>query len=506
MSSCPLVSVLMVTYNHEIYIEAAIRSVFMQDYTGSIQFVIGNDCSTDKTGEIIEKLILERSSENIEIVYLKHESNLGGVSNFNECLRKCSGEIIVVCDGDDLQFPSRIRESVNSLIANNNSLCVCNAKIIDEEGVDTGRLRYASQMDCRAIGLTDIYTQKVPVFGAGYTFKRDLIIRFGLIDPAFVTYNNVDQILFWRAVSQNGVGYLHQAQLWYREHRNGASLGRLRNRLAESGKEFASYLVTMKVNSNILGNLLYVSHDLLEDFKFRGYRTIMLKCRDEIDNLRRLIERLNKFDIDSVFVKAELYDKIQYDLTVRGLIKPTDLCADWVDFARIVFRADNYREISDAELLLISSSLRESSILGFSDWYIENRHRFKKLIDNHGGAPKKNGENNNDADIVGVNKIRPSREDSFLDGYGRLDKLKIASIKFNELIVLFEKWSGIYLKIDSKNAILGLFKNKKITKHMVFIAFADASRFRLSTRDWLYGLAFKSLFRNNFMELLRNVG
>ena len=49
----PKVSVCMITYNHESFIAQAIESVLMQKTDFPIELVIGEDCSTDRTREIV---------------------------------------------------------------------------------------------------------------------------------------------------------------------------------------------------------------------------------------------------------------------------------------------------------------------------------------------------------------------------------------------------------------------------------------------------------------------
>ena len=49
----PLVSVKTITYNHEPYIRQCIEGVLMQKTDFPIEYVIGEDCSTDGTREIV---------------------------------------------------------------------------------------------------------------------------------------------------------------------------------------------------------------------------------------------------------------------------------------------------------------------------------------------------------------------------------------------------------------------------------------------------------------------
>ena len=53
LSKNPVVSVKMITYNHEPYIPQAIEGVLMQETNFPIELIIGEDCSTDGTREII---------------------------------------------------------------------------------------------------------------------------------------------------------------------------------------------------------------------------------------------------------------------------------------------------------------------------------------------------------------------------------------------------------------------------------------------------------------------
>jgi glycosyltransferase involved in cell wall biosynthesis len=51
----PIVSVIMITYNHEKYISEAIEGVLMQITDFPIELIIGEDCSTDSTRKIVIK-------------------------------------------------------------------------------------------------------------------------------------------------------------------------------------------------------------------------------------------------------------------------------------------------------------------------------------------------------------------------------------------------------------------------------------------------------------------
>lgn len=94
----PKVSVLMITYNHEKYIEQAVRSVMMQETDFEYELVIGEDCSTDRTREIVIALQKEFPDK---IRLILHPQNVGMIPNFVSVYNACRGEYIALCEGDD---------------------------------------------------------------------------------------------------------------------------------------------------------------------------------------------------------------------------------------------------------------------------------------------------------------------------------------------------------------------------------------------------------------------
>ncbi len=50
------ISVIMLTYNHGKYIEKAVQSVCAQQGDFQLEIIIGDDCSTDNTAEVIDEL------------------------------------------------------------------------------------------------------------------------------------------------------------------------------------------------------------------------------------------------------------------------------------------------------------------------------------------------------------------------------------------------------------------------------------------------------------------
>ena len=97
-STSPKVSVLVLAYNQERYIAQAIQSALDQQTEFAIEIVIGEDCSTDRTRDILKRL----AEDNPDLIrLLLREKNLGGTENFYDTLRQCRGEYVAMLEGDD---------------------------------------------------------------------------------------------------------------------------------------------------------------------------------------------------------------------------------------------------------------------------------------------------------------------------------------------------------------------------------------------------------------------
>lgn len=111
----PVVSVLMVTYNHGAFLSEAIEGVLEQRAEFPIELLIGEDCSTDNTREIA--LRYQRAYP-LLIRIITSSSNVGGDRNWRRLTRAARGEFIAFCDGDDYWTdPAKLQLQVDYLRA-----------------------------------------------------------------------------------------------------------------------------------------------------------------------------------------------------------------------------------------------------------------------------------------------------------------------------------------------------------------------------------------------------
>ena len=125
----PVVSVNMITYNHEPYIREAIEGVMMQQTDFEFELIIGEDCSQDKTREICFEY-QKKYPDKIRVLWW-HEnvSKLGG--NSRRVFARCRGEFIALCEGDDYWIdPLKLQKQVDVMRQHSDvGLCFCGAKI-----------------------------------------------------------------------------------------------------------------------------------------------------------------------------------------------------------------------------------------------------------------------------------------------------------------------------------------------------------------------------------------
>ncbi|SEL73673.1 Glycosyl transferase family 2 [Butyrivibrio sp. ob235] len=92
------VSIVVATYNHEKYLRHALESIISQVVNFKYEVLIGEDCSTDHTAEIVREY--SDKYPDIIIPYIR-EINLGMTDNSLDLIMRTKGEYIALLEGDD---------------------------------------------------------------------------------------------------------------------------------------------------------------------------------------------------------------------------------------------------------------------------------------------------------------------------------------------------------------------------------------------------------------------
>lgn len=113
-SQCPLVSVLMPAYNHERYVETAIRSVLDQDWP-RIELIVLDDGSVDGTWRVLEGLRGICESRLERVVFLRQE-NRGTCETTNRLCALATGGFVGLLASDDAYAPGALSALVRPML------------------------------------------------------------------------------------------------------------------------------------------------------------------------------------------------------------------------------------------------------------------------------------------------------------------------------------------------------------------------------------------------------
>jgi Glycosyltransferases involved in cell wall biogenesis len=193
------ISVIIVTYNHERYIRKAIESVLAQDFSGTMEVLIGDDYSQDSTREIIREY---QSKYMNKIVPVYQEKNIGATRNAYSVFMKAKGKYLALLDGDDYWTDTnKLQKQFEYLEQNKDTMAVYHKvvavneynKVIDKDFCmfdsavytlrDFERGRFPSQTGsclCRNIFLS--HDSKYEIFYQAHTLIGDCTLLLLLLE------------------------------------------------------------------------------------------------------------------------------------------------------------------------------------------------------------------------------------------------------------------------------------------------------------------------------------
>ncbi|MBC7761032.1 MAG: glycosyltransferase family 2 protein [Candidatus Saccharibacteria bacterium] len=132
------VSVALCTHNGERFIAEQLASILSQSILPG-QIVISDDASTDSTlavvAETVDLFTRRHPDAAVEITIERNRVALGVAANFEQAIRSCRGELIALCDQDDLWAPDRLRRIIDEFGAHPALVLIhSDARLIDGSG------------------------------------------------------------------------------------------------------------------------------------------------------------------------------------------------------------------------------------------------------------------------------------------------------------------------------------------------------------------------------------
>lgn len=216
----PVISVFLMTYNHEKFIEQALKGILMQKTNFDFDIVVGEDCSTDNT----RKILLEYADKYPgKFKLLLHERNIGAMANQIAVFSACKGRYIALCEGDDCWIdPSKLQKQVDFL--ENNTDCGLvhtdyNILMADEKGLNEIKSYHNTTNKLIPVGKVH-----KALIRNNFIASLTVVARRSLIDDYFAkmpmkrifSYIQGDYPLWLYIAGQTNIGYINSTTSSYR--------------------------------------------------------------------------------------------------------------------------------------------------------------------------------------------------------------------------------------------------------------------------------------------------
>ncbi|WP_298392059.1 glycosyltransferase family 2 protein [Flavobacterium sp.] len=225
------VSICMSAYNHEEFIEEALVSVLEQNCQFDFEVILSNDCSKDKTDEVINKII-KNHPKGHTINYTNQEKNLGMNGNLIFTLEQVKGKYIALLEGDDYWTDKNKLQKQFDFLESNLDYALCTAghqSIIPNVGLVT------RTVDGGIDGITYDF-KKIDNFRPHYL---NMFFRANSLDiERLKTFEySGDNVIFIMCLSKGKGYFFNQVFGFRRTHPNGAWTGKSEIERIKMGSE-----------------------------------------------------------------------------------------------------------------------------------------------------------------------------------------------------------------------------------------------------------------------------
>ncbi len=215
-----MISVVMTTYNGESFVREQIESIFQQTLLPD-ELIIIDDCSTDRTVDVVKKTVLS-APESVRVNVISNQTNVGYIENFYNAISKAKGSYIFLSDQDDVWEKEKIDEMIRVMKQEKCSLLCSNFHLIDKSGnIVEDRDSYninefieKIKADYKEISLHRLIYGNVAQ-GCTYCFTREIQDKYIRLHCNYVIH---DKQLIIIAASIGKVGFLNRKLIRYRIH------------------------------------------------------------------------------------------------------------------------------------------------------------------------------------------------------------------------------------------------------------------------------------------------
>jgi len=211
------ISVLLVTYNHEIHIRQALDALFGQVIEEPIELIVADDASSDSTVKIIKEY--EGKDDRFIFKFLNNSKNVGVTKNYQRGFAACSGEYVAILEGDDYWVsPFKLQRQMDFLNVHwESDLCSVNYFVYEENRAHFYP-RTAIGDGHRLIGARDLIADNLVGNFSTCMYRKSALDA--LPDELF-DICSYDWIVNICVARKSVIGFLEEPMSVYRLHSNG---------------------------------------------------------------------------------------------------------------------------------------------------------------------------------------------------------------------------------------------------------------------------------------------
>lgn len=226
VSTSPLISVCLGSYNHAKFIGAALDSVLNDTYDNK-EIIVADDGSTDGTADLVGEYVVRHVQSYVPMQLIR-QPHSGAARTFNAAISLARGDYLALLASDD-ELVSGGLEVRRSYLASHEEKSVVfgDAHVIDAEGCLTygSALREVWHTDPRRYtneaSLRHEFISRWAMPGSVIMLARSAIETVGLLDP---TLSVEDWDFCLRAAARGLIGYVDTPVACYRLHGDNSNL------------------------------------------------------------------------------------------------------------------------------------------------------------------------------------------------------------------------------------------------------------------------------------------
>jgi alpha-1,3-rhamnosyltransferase len=208
----PIVTVLIPSYNHALYIEQLLNSIVQQSYGyEQIELIVVDDCSTDNSVAIIQKM-----ADKYHFQLIINKENKGICANLNKGILLATGKYICISGSDDYWALDKLELQVKHLEANPKA-AVCSGNVIrvDGNGNDLAAEKQISA-PARTYTFKEVFLRDFPFSTTCAMIRKSVLTELGGYDENL----KIEDYYMWLKIAAAGyeLHFLKEILGYYRIH------------------------------------------------------------------------------------------------------------------------------------------------------------------------------------------------------------------------------------------------------------------------------------------------